>query len=825
MKKRWLYLLFVTVAMLALSIISMDGSLQAVGFFNISGSRDVHIVINEVMAMNHTGITDEDGDRGDWIELYNPGVMPVNLSGYGLSDKQDMPHLWIFPDITILPGEYLLVWADGKDRVSYAGLHTNFKVSAGEVITLSNPSGTLVDSMHLNRIIPNISYGRLPDGTGYSFLAESTPGRSNSDSILDPTPYFAQVSPPEFSRESGFYSEGFELTLSCADPEAVIRYTLDGSEPTIDSPVYQEPIVIRSRAGDPNIYSARTGISIDDKPPLKEVFKGTVVRARVFASDSIMSETVTHTYFVEENMAERYNLPIISLVTNPENLFDYFTGIFMKGKVMSDWLSENPGAVVDGGTPGNYNQRGIEWEREATITFFEPDGTVGFIQNVGIRTFGGWSRSYRHKPLRVIARKRYDHSGTIEYPVFPELTKRGNPEEPLTSFKQLLLRSSGNDWEYTLFRDAMMQSLVAGLGVDTQSYKPCILFINGEFWGIYNIRETFDEYFINTNYNVEFDDIVILEGVSYEDGMGLYYGQEGDVESFQSIIDFVRTHDMSLPENYEYVADQIDVDNFIVYHAAQIYYANTDWPGNNVKVWRKRTEKIEPDAPPGHDGRWRWLLFDTDFGFGLYSIHSTVSHRTLKFATTPDGEPWPNPDWSTVLLRSLLTNEEFKTKFIAKFVDLLNSRFHPDYVTKRIVEMRDVIAPVMQEHLDRWMINNGSMDAWKAQTSALISFGLDRVRFVTRDLRDYFGLERYKISLDASDPSGGTIRLNDMDIDINGSIWNGVIMEDIPVTLEAAPGDGYRFAGWETNVGFFEEPVVTLVPKTNLEIRAVFVRD
>ena len=161
MKKRWLYLLFVTVAMLALSIISMDGSLQTAGFFNGSYSRDVHIVINEVMAVNHTGITDEDGDRGDWIELYNPGVMPVNLSGYGLSDKQDMPHLWVFPDITVLPGEYLLVWADGKDRVSYAGLHTNFKVSAGEVITLSNPSGTLVDSIHLNRIIPNISYGRL----------------------------------------------------------------------------------------------------------------------------------------------------------------------------------------------------------------------------------------------------------------------------------------------------------------------------------------------------------------------------------------------------------------------------------------------------------------------------------------------------------------------------------------------------------------------------------------------------------------------------------------------------------------------------------------
>ena len=370
-----------------------------------------------------------------------------------------------------------------------------------------------------------------------------------------------------------------------------------------------------------------------------------------------------------------------------------------------------------------------------------------------------------------------------------------------------------------------MQSLVAGLGVDTQSYRPCVLFINGEFWGIYNIREAFDEYFIRDNYNVDLNEIVILEGNSGPDGMDLYYGREEDVKSFNDLIDFASLNALSVPENYEYVANQIEIDKIKVYRAAQIYFGNTDWPGSNVKVWRKRTNNIEPDSPPGHDGRWRWLLYDTDFGFALYNIHSTVSHKTLEFATEPGGTEWPNPDWSTVLLRSLLTNEEFKTRFITTFVDLLITRFSPNYVTDRVLEMREVIAPALQVHLDRWLIIGGSIDEWKLKTNALIGFGLDRARFVTRDLRNYFGLESFKISLDMSDESGGAVRLNGADIRIKGSRWNGILIKDIPVTLEAIPGEGYRFAGWETNLGFMEEPVITLVPKTFLEIRVIFEKD
>lgn len=823
MKKQWTLLCVITAAMLVLAVLFEDG-LQAGGLSGAYIEKSGHVIISEIMAMNHTGLVDEDGDTGDWIELYNPGSQPVNLLDYGLSDKQDIPHLWTFPDVTLMPGEYLLVWADGKDRVSDAGLHANFRISAGEVITLSNPSGMAVDSIRLDRVIPDVSYG-VAAGGGHAFLAQATPGDSNAEAIADLTPYFAQVSLPEFSAGSGFYSEGFELVLSCSDPRATIRYTLDGSEPTADSPVYQEPILIRSREGERNVYANITGISIADMPPLKEVFKGTVVRARAFLPDGSMSETVTHTYFVDEDMAGRYKLPVVSLVTDPDNLFDYFTGIYVKGKVFSDWMSQNPNAPVDGETPANYNQRGMAWEKEAHVTFFEPDGTVGFTKNVGIRTSGGWTRANRQKSLRLIARNRYERPDVIEYSLFPGLTRRGNPDEPLTAFKQILLRSSGNDWESTLFRDAMMQSLVEGLGVDTQSYRPAVLFINGEFWGIYNIREVFDEYFIHDNYGVDFDHIAILEGRSGEQGMELYYGREDDAQSFNDLLEFVRTHDMSLPENYEYVAERIDVDNFITYHVAQIYFANTDWPGNNVKVWRKRTDTIDPDAPAGHDGRWRWMLYDTDFGFGLYSFYATASHKTLVFATKAGGTEWPNPDWSTVLLRSLLTNEEFKTRFIARFVDLLNTRFHPDYVTKRVVEMRETIMPAIPEHLERWMILNRSIDEWKRHTNGLIGFALQRVNYITRDLKSYFGLERYKISLEVSDAAGGAIRLNGMDMFMKDVQWNGVAMEGIPVTLEAVPKEGYRFAGWETNMGFKDEPAVTLVPEADLAIRAIFEKE
>ncbi|NLU31356.1 MAG: lamin tail domain-containing protein, partial [Clostridiaceae bacterium] len=159
-KKRWLYLLFVTAAMLVLTVFSMGDPLRAGGTVAVSGNGSNGIIINEIMAVNYTGLADEDGDTGDWIELYNPGNLPVNLFGYSLSDKQDIPNLWTFPDVKIMPGEYLLVWADGKDRVTNAGIHTNFRISENEVITLSNPSGTVIDSVHLDRIIPDISYGR-----------------------------------------------------------------------------------------------------------------------------------------------------------------------------------------------------------------------------------------------------------------------------------------------------------------------------------------------------------------------------------------------------------------------------------------------------------------------------------------------------------------------------------------------------------------------------------------------------------------------------------------------------------------------------------------
>lgn len=819
MAKRLLYIFLIAAFMAALSLLQHNDAVTAYKEVPADG---VFLSINEIMPDNRSTIADEDGSFEDWIEILNSGNQAVNLKGYGLTDKNEQPMLWTFPDVTIEPGEYLVVWASGKDRKTGSYLHTNFRIGAGEAITLSNPQGAAISSIMAYGEYPDISFGSPGGGGSPIYLANATPGGLNSSAERDMTPYMAYVRPPEFSHESGFYEDGFDLELTCSEAGVVIRYTLDGSEPGPESPEYKDLLHIDSRAGEPNKYSAIRGTSLYDYPPRKEVFKATVVRARSFSADGTASKTVTHTFFVDENMAKRYKLPVISLAIDPPSLFDYEYGIYVKGKVFDDYIRDNPGAVIQGDTPANYNQRGRQWEREASLEFFEPDGTLGFSQNVGLRTFGAWSRANRHKPLRIIARDEYSGKDSVNYALFPGLTKRGSPSKPLRVFKEFLLRNSGNDWEYTLIRDALMQSLVTGLGLDTQAYRPAVVFINGEFWGIHNIRETFDEYYIQNNYSIDPKDSVILECQSYGPGMTVFHGRDGDEQSFNSMLDFVRSNDMSLPENYEIIKAQIDTDNFIIYSIAQIYFANTDWPGNNVKVWRKRTEEYDPNAPPGHDGRWRWMLYDTDFGFGLYG--RPYNFNALEFATTPHGEPWPNPEWATVLLRSLLTNEEFRNDFLTRASDLMNSRFSPVYAVDRITEMKKAIEPAIQEHLDRWMINGQDINLWKSEISAMVVFAQNRASFVRRDIRKYFDIKESAIVLEVNDPSGGTIRVNSFEPDLGKGIWKGTLFNGIPSVITAIPAEGFIFAGWEGAGGNAGDASLKLIPDGDIKLKATFVR-
>ena len=419
-------------------------------------------------------------------------------------------------------------------------LHTNFAVSAaGEAIFLTRPDGTLADQTPGIVIPRDVSYGRITDGgEEWGFFPEPTPAASNNGSVW----YSEVLGEPAFSRPGGFYTAPFVLSLSDNDPNVTIYYTLDGSEPdpgNLDGKTYTYKNRYPLNTGDTTLgpllyrpirtYRYSTPFQINDRSlqsyqlasiniefsystrlPAGNMFKGTVVRARAFKPNAIPSRSITHTYFVNPGIMSRYSLPVISIVTDEDNFFGYTNGIYVAGKVGDQWRVSNPGTGYNPSMPTNFTQRGIEWERPAHFEMFDRDGSLLLAQNIGVRIHGGWSRAWFPKSLRLYARSEYDTDNAFEFPFFEGLEKRGCPGEPLTSFRRLILRNSGNDWDRTYYRDALMQELVKHLPIDTMSYRPAIHFINGEYWGMANIRERYDDEYLETNYGVDPDDVVIL---------------------------------------------------------------------------------------------------------------------------------------------------------------------------------------------------------------------------------------------------------------------------------------------------------------------------
>ena len=677
------------------------------------------LFINEIMASNRDTIADEDGEYEDWIELYNASHVDIDVTGYYLSDDPDSLTRWEIPTGTVPAQGYLLIWASGKDRVGVGGeLHANFRISRdGEPVFLLDPDGqTVVDEVEAVPIPRTMSFGRYPDGSDnwVHFDAVHVSPRQSNDHA---EPHFLPQTDldPVFSHLRGFYTEPFQLELSVDHPEAILYYTLDGSEPhpeavggqeypvaldypfgpmdtrTFETFVYTDPIPItKDRELVRPLATIRT--AREWRPPVEPVFRGVTVRAVAYVDDEVFGETLTHTFLLDPDMAERYTLPIVAISANPADLFGYERGIYVPGLVYDE---QYDAALEHWQHPGNFSQRGIEWERNAFVEYFEPNGSEGFAQNIGLRIHGGATRTRDRKSLRLYARSEYDEQNRFSYDVFPGLTQHNGSGEPVMDFNRLILRNSGNDSDGTLIRDAIMQALVNPIGIPNQAFAPVVVFVNGEYWGLKNFRERLDAHYIESHYGVEADDVVILYDYHNNDGTAINTGSEQDLQDFVSLRSFVDEKDMEDMENYSYVETQMDIENFIQYYMANIYFKNTDWPHNNNRFWRKNVENHDPDAPVGHDGRWRWIMFDTDFGF-----HES-QHNTLAWATDlhnpRTGERWPN-----MMLRGLLDNEEFRHRFINAFADAMNTVFSPNYVHQVIDEHYDWIAPEIPEHQDRW---------------------------------------------------------------------------------------------------------------------------
>ena len=657
-------------------------------------------------------------------------------------------------DLSLIP--YLSAYYQGttNDGVSPptilafqdASLHTNFKISSdGEALTLFDSSGNQVDQLDVSGLIADKSIGRSSADNSLVFYDAPTPGGENSSQEYTGI-ILSQV---EFSHSGGEFN-GSSISLGGAGAGEVIRYTLDATIPNRFSPIYSSPI------------------SIDEN---------TVVRAKVFRNNHIPSRTDSRTYITSNS----HSLPIVTLVTEPDNLFDEEEGIYVYG----------PEENYEDALPyfgANFWQ---DWEKDVHLSFYEPNGELGIALDAGLKIYGAWSRANDQRSFSIFARSRYGYRN-LEYPLFPSLD--------YDRFEAIILRNSGNDWMRTNFRDAMMTSLMDGSGLETQAYRPVAVYLNGEYWGFYNLREKINEHFLDDKIDVDKSEINLLE----------FNGDviQGNNDSYNDIIDFVTNNSLAVEANYQFVADQIDIDNYVTYQVAQIYADNRDWPGNNIKYWSSPTTK------------WRWILFDTDFVFGTWNGGAS-SFDSLSYALESNGPGWPNPPWSTLLFRKLVENIQFRNKLINQFADEFNGRFKASNVNQHIDAIASSISSEMGRHFARWDQRPQTISGWQSEIDQLKSFSDERVSFLRSYIANYFGINgTFQLDLSINNSAGGSVQLNSLQI--NSTSWQGEYFDNIPISLTAVPSEGYRFSHWQGDINT-NSASLTLNRSTNTSLLAIFV--
>ncbi len=536
---------------------------------------------------------------------------------------------------------------------------------------------------------------------------------------------------PHFSSEGGFYENAFFLSLTC-EPDKTIHYTLDGSDPrTSDSATeYTEPIYIYDNTDAPNVYSALTDIALYDyNPPDFNVDKGIVIRAVTKTREGTFGEVVTNSYFVGKTDDYYSGLRVISLVTDSDYLFDPDTGAYMVGSDYYEWLGSDDYQPMEDGdvnNPTNYNKDGRESEFPVTIQVFE-NGTSAYTANVGARISGNWSRGFAQKSIRLYARKEYGTS-KLNYAFFDGL--KDNYGNPIKKFDKLTLWNGGNDFDTLHFRDAFIQDLAEGLAVDTMASEPYLLFINGEFWGFYLLREKVEDSYIESHYGIDKDEVVVIKNGSLDSGT------EEDIGDYWSFCKWVAEADMAQPENYEAFCSRMDLQSFMDYMAVETYVNNSDWANgymNNWIVWR--TSTVHPDLPEA-DGKWRFVFYDLDISSGLYGKTETAARYD-----SLNGNYVGSPDYNLpAMLLSLKRNPDFMQAFSDTYIRIIDTVFAPDTVTAKLNQYEEAYKEATKACYLRFGLT-GAADAYESNLTRLQAFFTNRPAYVRLHLDSFCGKE------------------------------------------------------------------------------------
>ena len=667
------------------------------------------LMLSEAINANYSTLRQPDLSYPDWIELYNQSGNAINLSGYALSKNAKNPAKWVFPDVTIGPGEYMVVLATGNNvtDTQKKNLETNFGLSGmGDAVFLFAPDGTLLDKLVIGQAHADVSYGRI--GTQLLYFSTPTPGAANTGG----SPGYAEK--PEFSVPGGVYRSAQTVALTV--PEGcTVYYTTDCTAPTQASAQYTGPIGVAAN---------------------------TVIRARAFKSGYEPSDVATATYLINTGAQSLEShdtvFSIVSLVTEPDYFYGAENGIYVAGKTYAEKTGTDPASfTIDVSardtnlwTYANFNAQhishpdpmGLEWERPVHIELMDTAGALEYSDDAMFRIFGAYSRYEQQKGLALVTRPGYG-AVSLDHAFFDNRSD--------TSYQSLTLRPSAMDWKMSKIRDILIQGLLeeGGSILPTQAYRRTIVYINGKYWGIYNLREKVNKYFLAQRYNIadpETIDILVGNGVTESaqiSGTNAYL-------DYKKLIDWVAANDLSTAENYAYIQTQIDVENFAEYCAMEIFVGNTDT--GNIKFWRSAA----------YDNKWRWIPYDFDWAFNRNDDKSettTSGYRRNFFEKYfHESGHGVNRGFSTVLSRGLLKNSNFRALFLQKCALMYQEIFTTEKLLARIGALEEEMRQEIAFDTERW--SDFSQTNWERSLTNLKDSAQNAPEYFLKYCQSYFSL-------------------------------------------------------------------------------------
>ena len=683
------------------------------------------VVINELMQSNIDCIMDDLNEFPDsWVELYNTGSTAVNLQTYKLGLTDVASEAWKLPNQTIGPKQYVLVYCDKEG----SKMHTDYRLDSGKggSVYLFN-NGVVIDKVEKlkKQPAPNIAYGRKNDGSNeWGYMLSPTPNAANCGQICDHDQILGE---PVFSEKgkvvTGSMNISLTLSLPTGTPEgATIRYTTDGSEPTINSAPYINPIAInRTR----------------------------VVRAKIFCNGWLSPRSTTHTYILHPR---EVTLPVIAISTNDKYLNDPKIGIYVDGTYKS----------------GKKNYE-YDWRRPIHFEYFEGENKTSILNQLcETRIMGGATRSSKFKSLAIYANKRFG-TKRLEYEFFPD-QKPG-----LTDFKSIALRNAGNDFDYLYMRDAIIQRTMAQhVDLDWQAWSPAIIYINGEYKGMLNIRERSNEDNIYTNYD-GLEDIDMIEN--------WHELKEGDWDHWNRFKDFYAEHNHTLKEYEQW----IDWEEFFNLMIMNLYYNNQDFPGNNIVMWRPRTA----------NGRWRFVAKDTDFGLGLYG--SSANYNSIEWLHDPNydsNRDWGNKYEYTRLFRRMMEDPDLNREFLDRCAiymgDFLNEKGTRE-VWDPMYEMIQNEYPYHRELINKWWPN------YNDELNSARNWLSQRTDIFYKQLGDYYQLGNpipATVNTQLSVEEQQSVQYLINGIPLSKGVFNGKLFGNRRITLEGVGTDNWGVTGW-----------------------------